>query len=116
MAAARSIVGFADFSVSLPLQDVAKCLSAELFAGIRFTEDPGGWDEVPCLRLERDFLGLRVQLGGNENVGYTLEVDNTLNVICVSDEAESRTACDVSTMMKSQLARIPGISLRPPKY
>ncbi|MFI5387708.1 MAG: hypothetical protein ACHQ50_16495 [Fimbriimonadales bacterium] len=116
MAAASSIVGFADFLASLPLPEVAKRLSAEMFAGIRFSDDDdGSWDEVPCLHLERDFLGLRVVLGGSDSMGYTLELSTTLRSICASDEAtELPAVCDVSEMLKNQLARIPGISLSSP--
>ena len=66
MPSVTSLVGFVDFSASRPLHWVADRLSAELFAGIRFVgRHEGTWDEVEAVHLERDFVGLRVELGGN---------------------------------------------------
>jgi hypothetical protein len=117
MASVNAIIGFADFTVAIPLQRVASHVSAAIFAGIRFIPDPGGWDEVPCLRLERDFLGLRIQLGGSETSGYTLEIDTTLGASIDSlPGTEGPIVCDVSAMLKHQLAKIPGLTLSEPRY
>jgi hypothetical protein len=118
MAQATAIVRFADFSAPLPLREVAKLLSEELFAGVRFTgKDEGIWDEVTAIRLERDFLGLRVVLGGSEVAGYTLEVDTTMSALGDSPAGVGpSTDCDVSQFLKVQLAQIPGVTLLDPKY
>ncbi len=118
MAAVSSIVGFADFSSQLSLQEVASRLTDEMFAGISFScSNEGGWDEVPCLHLERDFAGMRVELGGDPIIGYTLEVSTILGAIPASGGSlEVQEVADISVILKTQLARISGISLSPPRY
>lgn len=119
MTSVSSILGFVDFQSHLPLQEVAKRLSEELFAGIQFScEGDGSWDEIPCVHLERNFLGLRVELGGDPNTGYTLELGTALNAISASDggSTASHEVCDMSIMLKYQLAQIAGLSITEPKY
>ena len=118
MAAVTSIVGFADFASQLSLQEVSMRLADEMFASISFScSDDGGWDEGPYLRLELDFLGLRVELGGDPNTGYTLEVSTVLGAIPASaGSGELQEVADISAMLRTQLARISGISLASPRY
>jgi hypothetical protein len=74
----RDFSAFVDFVHPLPLVQLADLLSRSLFGGIRFTGlNEGLWDEVPAMRLEADFLGLRVEFGGapGEQAGYTLQIE-----------------------------------------
>jgi len=69
---------YVDFTSPLALHALGRVLSERLFAGISFVgENEGIWDEVPALRLERDFLGLRVELGGTSGGegGFTLQIE-----------------------------------------
>jgi hypothetical protein len=118
MAVVRSIVGFADFVSQLPLEDVAKRLTDEVFGGIPFRcNDDGDWKAGSCLRLEQDFFGVRVELGGDPNSGYTLEVGTVLDAIpALSGSTELQESADVSAMLNAQLARISGLSLTSPRY
>jgi hypothetical protein len=58
--APRCPAAFVDFTHPDPLHLLAAKLSQALFAGIGFAgEGEGIWDEVPAMRLERDYLGFR---------------------------------------------------------
>src|SRR4030095_9253622 len=115
----KFIQAFVDFESRLPLGEVAKLLSREIFAGIQFTGlNEGIWDEVPAMRLEQDFLGLRVVVGGgaDERGSYTLEIEAADFPWAKIPEAHSQEAvCDISDYVRELLKGITSINLTTPR-
>ena len=81
-------------------------------AGMKFTgRDERTWDECPAMRLEWDFMGMRIELGGDEAAGYTLEIGTPLYAL-----GDGNDVGDLSDFIQAQLARIEGITIVLPKY
>ena len=116
----KFIQAFVDFESRLPLLETAKLLSDEVFAGIQFTGlDEGIWDEVPAMRLNRDFLGLRVVVGGgsDEKRSYTLEIEAFDFPWSKIPEVDSQAAiCDLSEYIREQLKEIKDIEVKSPSH
>lgn len=56
-----------DFQFDGELVELSELLSERVFGKIRFTgQNTGIWDEVPAVQLEALFLGLHVELGGED--------------------------------------------------
>ena len=111
----KFIQAFVDFRSSLPLRSVADMLSEQMFAGIRFVgQNEGILDEVPAMRLEHDFLGLRVVLGGGAegNSGFTLEMELADFPWDKIPENETRDSiCDISETIKAKLKEFNNIEI-----
>lgn len=112
----RDFSGYVDFVHPLPLIELADLFSQLLFGGIRFTgSDEGLWDEVPAVRLEADFLGLRVELGGapGEQGGYTLQVE-PLDVPAPSHGQEygNEQVGDLSWYIRYLLEKVEGVRFK----
>lgn len=108
---------YVDFTYSGSLEELAEVLSQSLFAGLRFVGlGEGIWDEVPAVRLERNFLGLRVELGGapGRDQGFTLQVepiDFPWNRIPAVEA--SVASVDLSAYLGYLLEQVEGVSLKP---
>jgi hypothetical protein len=104
------VQSFTDLSSELPIKELGALLSERIFAGISFVGlEEGILDEIPAMRLERDFLGLRVILGGRpgKEGGYTLEIELVDFPWSVVPENESsEVVCDISAMVKQQLKKV----------
>ena len=112
MALAGFVVGFADFRLSLPLYDAAAVISERVFGGIRFVEKKEDDEcDIPTLRLEHDFAGIGAELIGSDD-SYTIEICTRPS----ASVAETPDVCDLSAMLKQQLARVPGVILMPPIF
>ena len=116
----KHLSGFVDFEHPAPLLELASVLSVCLFAGIAFVGgDEGNWDEVPALRLENDFLGLRVELGGEpgEAGGYTLQVQPVeFPWELIESGKGHEIQVDLSGYLSFLLERVEGVKLRPPSF
>src|SRR5437773_2401491 len=110
------ISAYVDFNHPLPLDGLAQLLSERIFAGIPFTgENTGIWDEVPALRLARDFLGLRVELGGSPDPasGYTLQIEPfDFPWDQISADLEKECSVDLSDYVRFLLSRVNDVVLR----
>lgn len=94
-------LGFADFSSPLPISQVAELLSSRLFGGIGFVEkDVDGEHDLGTLCLSQDFLGLQVDLLG-ENGRYTIELGTRPS----ASVSTVREVCDFSEMLKQGIER-----------
>lgn len=115
MSKLKFIQSFTDISSALSIQALGALLSERIFAGISFVGlDEGILDEIPAMRLDRDFLGLRVILGGRpgKGGGYTLEIeliDFPWSEVPESDSTE--VVCDISEVVKRQLRAIDGVDI-----
>ncbi len=112
----RDFSAYVDFIHPLPLVRLADLLSRLLFGGIRFTGlGEGLWDEVPAVRLEVDFMGLRVELGGapGQEGGYTLQVE-PLDVPAYGDGEEygSEQVADLSWYLRYLLEKVEGVEFK----
>ncbi len=110
MAMAGYAVGFADFTCASPISQVAELLSSRVFGGIGFIEkDVDGEHDLGTLTLERDFIGLQVDLFGEDGV-YTLELGTrpSASVSGVDDVS------DLSAMLKQQIEKLEELSLSCP--
>jgi hypothetical protein len=93
---------------------VARILSEELFAGVPFVgEDEGIWDEIPAVRLANDFLDLRIELGGDPESGYTLQIlaAHFPWREIAPDDAE-KVDVDLSTFVALLLGRIENVAIK----
>ena len=115
----KFIRAYVDFESRLPLIEIAKLLSREIFAGIQFTGlNEGIWDEVPAMRLDQDFLGLRVVVGGgaDEKRSYTLEIEAADFPWSAIPEAHSQEAiCDIFDYVRELLKRVTSINMTAPR-
>lgn len=99
MSNAGFLIGFADFDSPLSLSEVADLLSTRVFGGIRFVEKDVDVEEyLGILNLEKDFLGMQVDLFGG-NGGFTLELQ-TISTAGVSGET---SIWDLSSIMKKRI-------------
>ncbi|MGL4461960.1 MAG: hypothetical protein ACRC1K_07380 [Planctomycetia bacterium] len=99
MSTASSLIGFADFSTPLSLQQVAELLSSRVFGGIHFIEkDVDGEHDLCTLTLAQDFLGVQVDLFG-EAGRYTLEFATRPSAIV----SGGGMVCDLSAMLKQRI-------------
>ena len=104
-------VGFADFTSSLSMSQVAKLLSLRVFGGIEFIEkDVDGEHDSGTLCLAHDFLGLQVDLLG-EDGAFTLELGTRPSASV--DDGIGETA-DLSAMLKQAIATLEEFSLSCP--
>lgn len=103
---------FVDFRSPLELLDVADLLSRHLFAGVRFCGlNEGLWDEVPAVRLENDFLNLRIELGGGDGE-YTLEIQSfKYDFGKVPKDQHQNVMMDISHTIKVLAGSIPDIQI-----
>ncbi len=99
MALVGFALGFVDLSSPLPLVQVADLLSSKVFGGIRFIEKDVDEDyDVGTLCLEHDFLGLQVDLSG-DNGRYTVEIGTRPSASVPGiDEV-----CDLSAMLAHRI-------------
>jgi len=96
------IVGFTDFKSSLAISQVAKLLSSNIFGGIDFIEkDVDGEHDVGTLCLNQDFLGIQVELFG-ENGNFTLEIGTQPSASVL----EINEVCDLSAMLKQRIDQL----------
>jgi hypothetical protein len=126
MPAAKSFAAFVDFTYPRDLDDLASVLSAELFAGLQFVgREEAMWDEVPAVRLEKDFLGIRVELGGTpgEDGCFSIHLQ-PLRIPAEGAAALSaeRERADLTEYLAFLLHEVPGVGLlsapasRPPGH
>lgn len=95
-------MGFADFKSPLSILQVAKILSSQIFGGIEFCEkDVDGEHDLGTLCLDHDFLGIQVDLLG-EDGKFTLEI-GTLPSASVLELDE---VCDLSAMLKQRIDQL----------
>jgi hypothetical protein len=108
---------YVHFTCHDPLLVLAERLSKDLFGGIEFVGlNTGIWDEVPAVRLARDFLGLSVELGGSEDVSYTIQIEaDDFPWEFVRAEDAATTQVDLAGFVGYLLQRIEGIELIDPK-
>lgn len=100
MSSASSLIGFADITTPLPIQQVAELLSSRVFGGIRFIEkDVDGEHDLGTLCLAQDFLGVQVDLFGGDG-GYTLELATRPSAVVAEIKSD---VCDVSAMLKQRI-------------
>jgi len=111
----KSLYAVVDFSAPYTLQEMGHRLSTILFGGIEFTGlDEGILDEIPAMRLDRDFMGLRVVLGGKQETGYTLEIETTnFPWDQVPTDNALSVVCDISGLLAFQLGNIEGVEIDP---
>src|SRR6185503_12751526 len=104
----RCVVAYVDFDCDRPLSDVGKLLSEQLFGGIEFIgENTGIWDGVPAVRLAQRFLGLQVELGGQDG-SYGLELEPVaFPWSAVKDHDPDAVIADISDFVAHMLVRIP---------
>ncbi len=108
MGYARAILGYANFISSLPNDQVANRLSLELFGGIQFLEfDADEEYDRGRLYLERDFMGIEVNLLTGDNGRFSIEIGTAVRAFV----KECDTVCDLSEMLKKMLASIPEITV-----
>lgn len=108
MGSALAYLGYANFISSLPADEVANRLSSELFGGIRFLEfDADEEYDVGRLYLERDFMGILVNLLTGDDGRFSIEVGTAVRA-CVKERVP---VCDLSEMLKKMLANIPDITV-----
>ena len=100
-------VAYVDFRSTESLASLAEKLSAQLFGGINFIgENTGVWDEVPAVRLERCFLGLSVELGGQHG-SYTLQIEMAdFPWDLVSSEERATASVDLSATVIQLLKQV----------
>ncbi len=107
---------YVDFTHADALSVLASKLSERLFGGIPFEgENEGIWDEVPALRLSRDILGLRVEIGGRpgDQGGYTLQVEAVdFPWESVQPGQEAQAVADLSDFVAHRLRQIDGVRLK----
>jgi hypothetical protein len=103
---------FVDFQCSDTLRVLAVRLSQGLFAGIEVVgENTGIWDEVPAMRLATDFLGLSVELGGDDG-NFALHIEpRDFPWELVPQEEDATASVDLAGYVAHHLDRIPGISV-----
>lgn len=102
MGMAGFYLGFVDFKSPLPISQVAKILSSQLFGGIEFCEkDVDGEHDLGTLCLEHDFLGIQVDIIG-EDGKFTLELGTrpSASVLGIDE------VCDLSAMLKQHLDQL----------
>lgn len=112
----RSPVGYVDFTYPGTLEELSRLLSASLFAGISFVGlGEGIWDEVPAVRLERDFLSLRVEMGGSPETGFTLQVEPLRFTFELEDPVGGAAEADLTRYLQFLLGGIEGLRVVPPR-
>lgn len=111
----KHLSAYVDFTDRRPLPELAAVLSQRLFAGLPFIGlQEGLWDEVPALRLAGEYLGLRVELGGEpgETGGFTLQLEPLDFPWEELGEEETRTAnVDLSAYVRRLLSAVEGLRL-----
>ncbi len=112
----KYLQAYVDFTHADALSVLASKLSERLFGGIQFEgENEGIWDEVPALRLSRDILGLRVEIGGcpGDQGGYTLQVETVdFPWESVQPGQEAQAVADLSGFVAHRLRQIDGVRLK----
>jgi hypothetical protein len=105
-----------EFEYSGTLHALAHELSTRILGNIRFVgENSGIWDEVPAVRLAARFLGLGIELGG-ENGRFALSmVDTEFPLQTLTAEQTSKAIVDVSGYVAYVLEQVPGVKHVPPK-
>lgn len=107
MVMAGYAVGFADFTCSLPISQVAELLSSSAFGGIRFIEkNDDGEHDVGTLTLEHDFLGLQVDLFG-EDESFTIEIGTRPSASVSGVDG----VCDLSAMLRQRIEKLGELGL-----
>jgi len=110
MSLAGFITGFGDFKSALSLDQVASLLSSSVFGGIKFVEkDVDGEHDVGTLCLERDFVGIQVDLFGAGGC-YTVEIGTRPS----ASVADSPDVCDLSEMLRQRLTQLTEVTLYRP--
>ena len=103
---------FVDFKSKLTLEQLCKLFSESFFFGVDFIGgDEGIWDEVPAVRLSKDFFGLRIVLGGYDGV-YTLEIETfDFNWDLLNEEDKKSAVVDISANVRQLFTNITEIQL-----
>ena len=104
-------IGFADFTSSLSLSQVAELLSSQVFGGIDFIEkDVDGEHDLGTLCLAQDFLGLQVDLFGADG-GFTVELGTRPSA---SVNGNVGKVGDLSAMLRQRIDTLEGLNLTDP--
>ncbi len=85
-------------------------LSTRIFGNMSFVgENSGIWDEVPAVRLAARFLGLEIELGGDNGRFALSMVDTTFPLQTLTAEQTLKAIVDVSGCVAYVLDQVPGI-------
>ncbi len=83
-----SIWGSLNFDTSLSLENLGSVISDAMFSGLPFGgRDKNIYDEIPAIFIERELLGLKIVLSGNEDNGYRLEIQSYFRPKGVTNES-----------------------------